>query len=71
MAVDAEGMRGLRSRNENGQLRDKRDDTHMGTIEKKNNRDFGVRSDMHLGTYLEREGIDSLDDLIDSRRGRK
>ncbi len=71
MAEDAEGMRGVRSRNENGQLRDKRDDTHMGTIEKKYNRDFGVRGDMHLGTFLEREGIDSLDDLIHSRRGRK
>ncbi|MBK8324822.1 MAG: hypothetical protein IPL06_19595 [Betaproteobacteria bacterium] len=53
---DAEGMRGQRSRNEDGQLRDKRDDTHMGTIEKQYNRDFGVRSDMELGNFLRRRG---------------
>jgi hypothetical protein len=64
MSNDAPGMRGNRSRNKDGQLRDKRDDTHMGTIEKQYDRDFGVRSDMHLGTYLEREGIESLNDLI-------
>lgn len=63
-APDAPGMRGPRSRNLTGELRDKRDDTHMGTIEKQYDRDFGVRSDMHLGTYLEKEGIPSLNDLI-------
>ena len=71
MAKDAEGMRGYRSRNENGLLRDKRDDTHMGTIEKQYDRDFDVRDDMHLGTFLKREGIKSLNDLIHSNRGRK
>ena len=50
MAVDAQGMRGYRSRNENGHLRDKRDDTHISTIEEKYNVDLGVRGDMHLGT---------------------
>lgn len=52
MAKDAAGMRGYRSRNQNGELRDKRDDTHMGSIEKKYERDFSVRDDMHLGTFL-------------------
>lgn len=61
---DAAGMKGYRTRNENGQLRDKRDDTHMGTIEKQYGKDFGVRSDMHLGTYLQERGIKSLNDLI-------
>lgn len=61
---DAPGMAGCRSRNQNGLLRDKRDDTHMGTIEKQYNREFGVRSDMQLGTYLKQKGIDSLNDLI-------
>jgi len=56
MAKDAEGMRGYRPRNQDGQLRDKRDDTHVGTLEKQYGRDFGVRSDMHLGTLLERTG---------------
>jgi hypothetical protein len=68
---DAEGMRGQRSRNQDGQLRDKRDDTHMGTIERQYNRDFGVRSDMELGTFLKENGIASLNDLIQSDRGRK
>lgn len=61
---DAPGMKGFRSRNLDGELRDKRDDTHMGTIEKMYHKDFNVRSDMHLGTYLEEHKIKSLNDLI-------
>ena len=61
---DAPGMKGCRSRNQNGELRDKRDDTHVRTIEKQYHRDFGVRSDMHLDTLLKRLGFDSLNDLI-------
>ena len=64
---DAPGMRGIRSRNDNGQLRDKRDDTHMGTVEKQYERDFDVRSDMHLGTFLKQQGVASLNDLITGR----
>ncbi len=65
--ADAPGMRGNRSRNQDGQLRDKRDDTHMGTIEKQYEKDFGVRSDMHLGTYLEKNNVASLNDLINGK----
>ena len=61
---DAPGMKGLRSRNLDGELRDKRDDTHMGTIEKMYRMDFGVRSDMQLGTFLHKRKIKSLNDLI-------
>jgi hypothetical protein len=61
---DAAGMKGHRTRNENGQLRDKRDDTHMGTIEKQYGKDFGVRSDKHLGNYLKEHNVASLNDLI-------
>jgi hypothetical protein len=61
---DAAGMKGYRTRNNNGLLRDKRDDTHMGTIEKQYGREFDVRSDMHLGTYLKEHGVKSLNDLI-------
>ncbi len=61
---DAPGMKGYRSRNETGELRDKRDDTHMGTIEKHYGRDFDVRSDMQLGTYLKKHNIKSLNDLL-------
>jgi hypothetical protein len=61
---DAPGMRGNRSRTSDGTLREKRGDTHVGTIEKQYGRDFGVRSDMHLDTLLKREGVDSLSDLV-------
>jgi hypothetical protein len=61
---DAPGMRGCRSRTEHGHLRAKRGDTHIGTVEKKYGIDLGVRSDMRLDTYLEREGIKSLNDLV-------
>ena len=71
MAQDAPGMRGIRSRDENGQLRDKRDDTHMGTVEQQYGRDFGVRSDMQLGHFLEQKGIGSLHELINSNSGKK
>ncbi|MDX2218218.1 MAG: hypothetical protein SF172_04280 [Burkholderiales bacterium] len=71
MKGDAKGMRGYRTRNKDGELRDKRNDTHVGTIEKTYGRDFGVRSDMQLGTLLKREGMASLNDLIHSNRGKK
>lgn len=61
---DAPGMKGQRSRNDDGQLRQKRSDTHIGTIEKQYGIDLGVRSDMHLGTYLDKNNIASLNDLI-------
>ena len=68
---DAPGMKGERSRNDNGQLRDKRDDTHMGTIEKQYNRDFGIRSDKELGNFLTENNVASLNDLIHSDLGKK
>jgi len=61
---DAPGMKGIRSRNEDGELRQKRSDTHIGTIEKQYGVDLGVRSDMQLGTYLEEHNIKSLNDLL-------
>ncbi len=64
MAKDALGMNGYRSRNLNGRLRDKRNDTHIGTIEKQYGLELGVRSDMELGTFLKKNGIKSLNDLI-------
>lgn len=71
MAKDAPGMRGIRSRNENGPLREKRGDTHVGTIEKQYDRNFGVRGNMHLDTLLQREGVQSLHELIESGKGQK
>lgn len=65
---DAPGMKGPRSRNEDGELRQKRGDTHVGTIEQQYGVNFGVRSDMKLDTLRERLGATSIDDLIDKTR---
>lgn len=62
---DAPGMKGPRSRNENGELRQKRGDTHVVTIEKQYGVNFGVRNDMKLETLRERLGATSIEDLID------
>jgi len=70
MAIDAPGMRGIRSRNQDGRLRDKRDDTHIATVEAQYGIDLGVRGDMHLGNYLQREGLKSLNDLVHDRQRR-
>ena len=61
---DAPGMKGYRSRNPHGPLREKRGDTHMGTIEETYGITFDVRSDMHLDTYLEMHNKKSLNDLV-------
>jgi hypothetical protein len=71
MAKDAPGMRGYRSRDQDGQLRNTRDDKHAGTLEKQYGRDFGVRSDMHVGELLKRTGEKSVNDLIESGKGKK
>lgn len=67
MTKDAPGMRGYRSRNQDGQLRDKRNDTRVGSIEKQYGLDLKVRSDMHLGTYLKENNIESLNDLVNNQ----
>jgi len=67
MAKDAPGMKGNRSRNDDGELRKKRSDTHVETIEKIYGIDFEVRGDMHLGTLLEQKGFESLNDLINDK----
>lgn len=69
MAKDAPGMVGNRSRNDDGHLRRKRNDTHVGTIEAQYNREFHVRDDMHLKTLLERTGKASLHELLETDQG--
>lgn len=62
-------MRGIRPRNDgDGRLREKRGDTHVGTIERQYGIDLGVRSDMHLDTLLQQRGVQSLNDLIHGQR---
>ena len=53
------------------QIRKKRIDTKIGTIEKKYDRDFGVRSDKKLGNYLKEKGFPSLSKLLDDTKKRK
>ena len=69
--ADAPGMKGRRSRNKNGRLRDTRDDKHVGTLERQYDRDFGVRSDMEVGTLLKKTGTASVNDLLQSDLGKK
>ena len=61
---DAPGMKGYRTRNEDGELRKKRDDTKIGTIEKQYGVDLQARSNMLLGNYLKKHKIKSLNDLM-------
>lgn len=55
-----------RMRDQDGQIRQKRSDTHISTLREEYGPDFakGYRSDAHLGTVLQKEGADSLSELI-------
>lgn len=53
------------------EIRQKRSDTKIGTVEKKYNRDFGVRSDKKLGNYLKEQGFPSLSKLLNATADRK
>ena len=66
---DAPGMRGNRSRNDNGRLRAVREDTLVRTIEERYNIDLGMRGDAHIGTALDRYGADSVTELVKMFRG--
>jgi hypothetical protein len=48
------------------QIRQKRSDTKIGTIEKKYGVDLGARSDMKLGNYLKKEGLPSMSKALRS-----
>lgn len=53
------------------QIQKKRTDTKIGTIEKKYDRDFAVRSDKKLGNYLKEMGFPSLSKLLNDTKHRK
>ena len=59
-----------RCRDEDGEIRKKRSDTLVRTLRKTYGEDFaeGTREDAHLGTILEREGVDSLSEYLRRRR---
>ena len=65
---DAPGMKGYRTRNENGMLRKKRSDTHAKTIEQQYGIDLKVRGDKHLGNVLKDENVKSLNDLLEKKQ---
>jgi hypothetical protein len=60
----ATGMHANRTRDEDGQLRQKRGDTHVGNIEREYDVDFGVRSDMRLDTLRNQTGLTSTQELV-------
>jgi len=66
---NAPGMKGPRSRNITGELRQKRGDTLVGTIEDQYGVDLGVRSDMKLERLRRKLGEDEIEKLI--KKGRK
>lgn len=58
-----------RCRDENGEIRQKRGDTLVGTLRKTYGPDFasGARSDMQLSTLLKKTGASSLSQLVKKR----
>ena len=60
---DAPLMRGQRSRNQDGQLRQKRGDTHLSTLEETYAEISDRRGDTHLSTLREISGM-SLSKLV-------
>ncbi len=58
-----------RMRDQDGEIRQKRSDTLVGTLRKEYGDNFaqGYRSDTKLGTVLKREGVETLDQLRKKR----
>ncbi len=58
-----------RMRDRDGEIRQKRSDTLVGTLRKEYGDNFaqGFRSDAKLGTVLKREGVETLDQLLKKR----
>jgi hypothetical protein len=68
----ATGMHTNRTRDEDGELRQKRGDTKVGNIEREYDVDFGVRSDMRLDTLRQQTGLTSIRELLrHAREGEK
>lgn len=53
-----------KARTNQGTFRTVRQDTKVGTIEKRYNVNLGVRSDMKLGKYLSKKGYPSLSSML-------
>jgi len=66
--TNAENMHGHAARNKGGRLRRIREDTNMGTLEKRYDVDFGVRSDMEWGTYKVKFNVDSVGQALKKQK---
>lgn len=64
----AKGMHTDRTRDDNGELRQKRGDTLVGNIEREYDVDFHVRGDMRLDTLRQQTGLTSIPDLLKHAR---
>jgi hypothetical protein len=64
----AKGMHTDRTRDDDGELRQKRGDALVGNIEREYDVDFGVRSDMRLDTLRRETGLTSIQDLLKHAR---
>lgn len=55
-----------RMRDQDGEIRKKRSDTKVETLRETYGQDFakGYRSDAKLGTVLQKEGLETLDQLL-------
>ncbi len=66
----AAGMHTDPTRDDDGELRRKRGDTLVRTIEEQYGVDFGVRGDMHLDALRQRTGAQSIAELLHHGRAR-
>lgn len=59
-----------RCRDTDGEIRQKRSDTRVGTLRKTYGDDFApdFRSDAHLGTVLDDAGVDTLTEYLKQRK---
>lgn len=59
-----------RCRDEDGRIRRKRSDTHVGSLRREYGEDFaaGIRSDAMLGTVLKKSGVESLSQYLRTRK---
>lgn len=62
--TNAQNMPGHAARNQGGQLRRIRSDTHMETLEERYGVDFGVRDDMEWGTFREQANVNSVREAL-------
>jgi len=59
-----------RMRDSNGQIREKRADTKIGTLGKEYGDDFakGYRADATWGTVRKREGVESIKEFLEKKK---